>query len=98
VEGKLTSNAFAFILGNSQLEENLSLQVSEAIDKIESNFNSKQDFCFMKVRYIKDVSMSKSALKVETSIFIFAEDLADAVHEVMPRHGIAVVPWLAYAA
>ena len=95
---RLTANEFALVLSNDDLQDNFFLEVSQSVDKIEDKFNSKQDFCWLNIRYVKKVNLFGDALKISTSIFAFAEEIADAMHEVLPRHGIAVIPWSAYSA
>lgn len=92
----LTSKEFAIILGNHCYTGTFVHDLSISIPKIEDNYNQKQKFGIIKIRYLKTLGMCNIVMKLETSSFIFAEELADSIQEVLPTHGIAVAPWSIY--
>ncbi len=92
----LTSKEFAIILGNQKYVATFAFDLSTSIPKIEENYNQKQKFGIIKIRYLKTLGMCNTVMKLETNSFIFAEELADSIQEAMPTHGIAVAPWSVY--
>ncbi len=91
---KHTCNSFGFILGNQEKEAKYITDLAASIVDIEKNYNLKNEPTYLKIKCVKSQEGSKKLLRVETTCFITAESLADAVHEVLPFHGVAVLPWL----
>src|SRR3954469_16148499 len=89
-------NSFAFVLGNSELESKFLIDVSEVTENIENKYNLGQDFNWIQIKWLKSVGITHPVLRVETSVFVDVNELADAVHETLPRHGIAVLSWSEY--
>lgn len=83
---------FAFILSNFHHSATYNIDLHIAIGEIEKRVRKKGDLSF-RIKAIKTTSPGRSVLSVETSVLTEISFLADAVHEIFPRHGIAVLPW-----
>ncbi len=89
----MKESKFAFVLGNFDLVATFAFETNVAVCEIDRSFRKKTNQENFKIKSVKTTNPGRSVLKIETNSLVELSDLADVVHEIFPRHGIAVLPW-----